>query len=133
MIVCILFCPGVSGLMKILANDEVLPSFLAATNSKGAAYMSIICFVLISMSLFVAIFDPVNPTAIVEFGGVYAIAFLSVLLMFVLGNITTKLCCPQLKRTVTAHWWEALFTLGAVSMGLVGESVAVSVCFYCLL
>ena len=112
---------GVSGLMKILAKDKVLPMFLAATNSRGAAYVSIIAFVLISMSLFVAIFNPTNPTAIVEFGGVYAIAFLSVLLAFVFGTMLLKLYRAQLARMIISKWWEIFISFSAIFIGLVGE------------
>ena len=107
--------------MKRLANDKVLPSFLSATNSRGAVYASIICFVAISMSLFVAIFDPTNPTAINNFGGVFAIAFLSVLSAFACGAILLKLYRAQLARMVIAKWWQIFVSLGAVFVGLIGK------------
>ena len=73
---------GVSGLIKRLAGDRLLPAFLRETNSRGAAYWAILCFVSLAFSLFGAIYSPGHPSAIDDFGGVYAIAFLTVLTAF---------------------------------------------------
>jgi amino acid transporter len=112
---------GVSGLLKRLACDQVMPSFLAATNTRGAAHAAITTFVLISMSLFLAIFDPKNPKAIDDFGGVFAISFLSVLVGFACAAVLLKLYRAKLARLVIAKWWHIFLSLGAVTVGLIGK------------
>jgi amino acid transporter len=111
----------VSGLIKRLAGDGVLPSFLGATNSRGAAHMAIGAFVAVSMSLFLAIFDPADPTAIVNFAGVYTISFLSVLVCFALAAVLLKLYRAKLARMVIAKWWQIILSLAAVTVGLIGR------------
>jgi amino acid transporter len=120
---------GVSGLIKRLSFDRVLPSFLAYTNNRGAAYAAIICFVGVSMSLFLAIFDPADPTAINNFGGVFAISFLSVLVAFASAAVLLKLHRSTLARLVIAQWWQIFVSLGAVFIGLIGELVAHGFCW----
>ena len=114
---------GVSGLLKRLANDKVLPEFLSWTNSRGAPYTSIITFIVLSMSLFLAIYTPGDPTAINAFGGVYTIAFLSVLTAFALGAILLKLYRPKLARLAIAPWWTIFLSISAVFIGLIGNIV----------
>jgi amino acid transporter len=114
---------GVTGLMVRLSKDGVIPDFLSRENSNGAPYWSIILFVSIMLSLFQAVFDPTNPTEISGFGGVYAIAFLSVLTCLSIGAILLKLYRPRIARLVISKWWEIFFSLGAVLAGLVGNIV----------
>ena len=112
---------GISGLMKRLANDKVLPQFLATMNSRGSAYYSIISFVVLCISLFLAIFNPDDPTAIDSFGGVYTISFLSVLVAFAGAAILLKLYRPLLARLVIARWWQIILSLLCVMLGLIGK------------
>jgi amino acid transporter len=114
---------GVSGLLKRLANDLVMPKFLAQTNSRGAAHMAIITFVIVSMSLFLAIFNPDEPKAIGDFGGVFAISFLSVLVAFAAAAVLLKLYRARLARMVIAKWWHIILSLCAVSAGLLGNII----------
>ena len=109
--------------MKKLAADQILPRFLAATNPCGAAYLSIIVFVALCMTLFLAIFDPTNPTAIKKFGGVFAISFLSVLIAFGIGACLLKLYRAKLPRLVIAKWWQILVSVAAVVAGLIGNII----------
>lgn len=112
---------GVSGLLKRLANDKVLPEFLATINSRGSVYYSIISFVVLCISLFLAIFNPNNPTDIGSFGGVYTISFLSVLVAFACAAILLKLYRPRLARLVIARWWQIIASLICVLLGLIGK------------
>lgn len=113
---------GVSGLLKRCAADKVLPHFLSYTNYRGGAYGAIIVFVMLSISLFLAIFDPKDPTAINQFGGVFAISFLSVLFAFGCSAVLLKLYRPHLARLVMADWWEITVSVMAVFAGLIGKS-----------
>jgi hypothetical protein len=114
---------GVSALMCRLSADSVLPAFLGRMNSRQAPYISILVFVALSMSLFVAIYDPTSDSAINDFGGVYAIAFLSVLSAFAISTIILKLHRAQIARRMIARWWEITVSLFAVTVGLIGNIV----------
>ena len=80
---------------------------------------------LCCMSLFLAIFSPTNPTAINNFGGVFAIAFLCVLTAFACGAVLLKMYRAQLARMVIAKWWQIFVSLGAVLVGLIGKYLVV--------
>lgn len=117
---------GVSSLLKTLAVDSILPSFLSWTNRRNAAYVSIIVFCCISISLFTFIFTPEDPKNIGGFGGVFAIAFLSVLISFLFANILIKLNRQHLPRLVIAKWWEVWFCSLTIGAGLLGKCLTCS-------
>ena len=114
---------GVSGLLNRLARDKVLPSFLQLTNRRSAPYASIVMFVAVAIALFQTIFNPANPTDIGKFGGVFAIAFLSVLCTFAVSAALLKLFRAQLPRMAVAKGWQVAFSFGSVFVGLVGNIV----------
>lgn len=111
---------GVSGLLSRLASDHIIPEVLATKNSRKAPYLAITTFTVLAISLFLAIFNPTNPTAINDFGGVFAIAFLSVLISFATAAVLLKLYRPWLARRVVASWWQVLLSLFAVVAGFIG-------------
>ena len=96
---------GVSGLIDRLSNDRILPQSFTYRNIRGAPYVTIIMFVILAITLFLAIFDPADPTGIANFGGVFTIAFLSVLTCFGVGAILVKLYRPKLARLVISKWY----------------------------
>jgi amino acid transporter len=114
---------GVSSLLRTLSTDGVLPSYLILTNRRGAAYAAIGTFCTFAISLFLLIFSPHNPRSIGGFGGVFAIAFLCVLLSFVYANFLLKLNRQKLGRLVIAPWSEVWFCLFALSAGLMGKQL----------
>jgi amino acid transporter len=95
---------GVSGLLGRLAKDRVLPEVFGYTNAGGSYYIAITIFVIVAVTLFLAIYDPEDPTAINNFGGVFAISFLSVLTAFGCGAVLLKLYRPRIARLVIANW-----------------------------
>ncbi len=124
---------GVSGLLGRLAKDNVLPSVLARKNYRGAPYVAIIVFTGISVTLFLAIYDPTDPTAISNFGGVFAISFVAVLIVFAFGSIMLKLYRPKIARLVIAKWWQIGISLVAVCAGWVGNITLTPYVFYLFL
>jgi amino acid transporter len=111
---------AVSGLLKRLAKDKVLPSYLLTTNQRGAVYASNITFTLISIIFFLTIYDSTKADQINRIGGVFAISFLAVLLTFAVGAISLKLYRPKLARLEVAKWWHIIFSLFAIAAGLIG-------------
>jgi amino acid transporter len=124
---------GVSGLLSRLAKDQILPELFSYTNSRGSNYIGIIIFVGLSISLLLAIFDPEDPKGIHDFGGVFAISFLSVLTAFAGGAILLKLYRPHIARLVIAKWWDIIISGIAVIAGLVGNIVLTPDIFYIFL
>jgi amino acid transporter len=114
---------GVSGLLTRLAKDKVLPEVLSHTNCQNASYVAIITFVITAITLFLAIFDPEDPTGINNFGGVFAISFVSVLIAFAYGAITLKLYRPRLARLAISSWWQIVVSLISVTVGFIGKLV----------
>jgi hypothetical protein len=51
----------------------------------------------------------------------YAIAFLSVMSLFALGNLMLKFKRSQLKREVRATWLQTFIALGGVIIALLGK------------
>jgi hypothetical protein len=114
---------GVTGLLDRLAKDKVLPDCIASVTSWGTHYIAIISFSIGSISLFLCIYDPSDPTGIKRFGGVFAISFLSVLACFAFAAILLKLYRPYLARLVITEWWQVVFSGCAVTVGILGNIV----------
>jgi len=114
---------GVCGLLERLAKDKVLPEQLAIVSSWGSTYVAIVCFVIFCVSLFLTIFDPANPIGIKRFGGVFTIAFLSVLAAFSFAALLLKIYRSNLARLVITKWWHVVFSFVAVLLGLIGNIV----------
>eukprot|EP01041_Mallomonas_annulata_P004120 gene4120-8191_t len=112
---------GINGLVRRLAQDKILPSILLRTNVRGSNHWIIFCFFILCSSLFIAIFNPEDPTAIGIFAGVYALAFLLVMLAFALACISLKIQRPVMPRLVVIPWWQLIICLLAVSAGIVGN------------
>ena len=55
-----------------------------------------------------------------QLGNVYAIAFLSVMSLFALGNLMLKFKRNELKREVKATWTQTFIALGGVIVALFG-------------
>eukprot|EP01033_Poteriospumella_lacustris_P001254 gene1254-915_t len=124
---------GIAGLLRRLAADSILPQALAIEDSRGTPSVAIIVFLVLSLSLFLAIYDPSNEHAIEDFGGVYAIAFLSVLVCFAMAAVMLKLYRPYLARRVIAKWWQVFCSLICVSLGFLGNIILAPKVFYLFL
>lgn len=124
---------GIAGLLRRLAADSILPQALAIEDSRGTPSVAIIVFLVLSLSLFLAIYDPSNEHAIEDFGGVYAIAFLSVLVCFAMAAVMLKLYRPYLARRVVAKWWQVFCSLICVTLGFLGNIILAPKVFYLFL
>lgn len=124
---------GIAGLLRRLAADSILPQALAIEDSRGTPSVAIIVFLVLSLSLFLAIYDPSNEHAIEDFGGVYAIAFLSVLVCFAMAAVMLKLYRPYLARRVIAKWWQVFCSLICVALGFLGNIILAPKVFFLFL
>jgi amino acid transporter len=107
---------GVSGLLERMTLDRILPPFFLKKNSKGSSYRIIITFFLLSVSVLIFTNGTVKLLA-----GVYTISFLSVMILFGIGNVLLKVRRGQLPRPEHASWGAVLLAIIAVAIALFGN------------
>jgi amino acid transporter len=91
---------GVVGLVRRLAGDRCLPAFLMQRNQwRGTNHWIIFGFFLICSSLYLMVNGNLT-----DLGGVYSIAFLSVMSLFALANMTLKYKRGSIPRALHASW-----------------------------
>jgi len=103
---------GVSGLMKRMTLDRILPQFFLKENKRGSNYAILITFFLLCISVLAITNGQLGPLA-----GVYTISFLSVMAFFAIGNFLLKGKRPKLPRPVYAG-------ISTVALALLGVLVA---------
>ncbi|MEO5911421.1 MAG: APC family permease [Pelobium sp.] len=111
---------GVSGLLERMTLDRVMPNFFLKKNKKGSSYRIIILFFLLSISVLFITKGKVELLA-----GVYTLSFLSVMALFVAGNMLLKIKRKRLPRPEKAKWSSLIFALGAVICAIVGNVLIV--------
>ncbi|KAG7375300.1 hypothetical protein PHYPSEUDO_001999 [Phytophthora pseudosyringae] len=109
---------GINGLFQRLAIDRVLPSFLLKVNScRGTNHYIILAFFIVSASL-VFILD----AEVTVLSGVFALAFLCVLLSFIIACLLLKICREEIPRKRTTSWINATFCLCTVVLGILANA-----------
>ncbi len=107
---------GVGGLMERMALDRILPDFLLKKNKKKSPYLIfMLFFVLCTSILFVTGGD------LAELAGVYTIAFLSVMVLFGIGNLLLKLNRQNLPRPERASYLALFIAIAAVFAAILGN------------
>lgn len=96
--------------------DRCSPQFLLRTNRRGTSHRIIIGFFILSVSVLLITQGKVEALA-----GVYTISFLSVMVLFGLGNILLKVRRARLPRPVQAGWLAVLTAISAVILGILGN------------
>ncbi|TWU27649.1 APC family permease [Bythopirellula polymerisocia] len=109
---------GVNGLVHRMTLDRCLPQFLLKTNRRHTTHRIIIAFFLLSVSVLL-----ITQGELKALAGVYTISFLSVMILFGIGNILLKVRRAQLPRPVRASWPSVLIAIAAVVTGLVGNAL----------
>jgi amino acid transporter len=109
---------GVTGLIRRMALDRVLPQFLLAQSSRGTSHRVIIAFFALCTSITVLTAGELKTLA-----GVYTISFLAVMALFGIGNLLLKLKRDQLPRPTRASLPTVLLAILAVLVGLVGNAL----------
>lgn len=110
---------GITGLVKRMALDECLPQFLIKENSKGSSPVIILSFFSLSVSILL-----ITQGNLSSLGGVYAIAFLSVMSMFGLSNIILKTTRPELKKGYTFPSFLVVLAIVSTVVGVFGNVFA---------
>lgn len=109
---------GVGGLMKRMALDRILPKFLLITNGKGSNYLIFIVFFALCVSILL-----VTKGDLAKLAGVYTIAFLSVMILFGIGNLLLKLNRSRLPRPEKSSWLGLFIGIFAVFAAIIGNVI----------
>lgn len=109
---------GVGGLVQRMTLDRILPQFLLRLNRRNSAYRIMIAFFLLCASILLITGGELGALA-----GVYTISFLSVMVLFGLGNILLKVKRARLPRPERAGWLSLLLAIAAVLAALIGNAV----------
>ncbi|MCX7548642.1 APC family permease [Xanthomarina sp. F1114] len=109
---------GVGGLVERMTLDRILPKFLLKKNKKGSSYLIFISFFILCVTIL--IFTQGNLKAL---AGVYTIAFLSVMILFAIGNILLKINRKNLPRPERASVGALFFGILGVDLALIGNMI----------
>ncbi|MDC8002044.1 APC family permease [Aequorivita todarodis] len=109
---------GVGGLMERMALDRVLPSFLLKRNKKKSPYLIFILFFALCTSILVVTHGDLPSLA-----GVYTIAFLSVMVLFGIGNLLLKVNRKNLPRPERASYLAVILAIASVIAALLGNII----------
>lgn len=109
---------GVSGLVERITLDRVLPPFLLKKNKRGRSYRIAIVFFLLSVSILLITNGKLSALA-----GVYTIAFLSVMVLFGIGNFLLKVKRKNLPRPEYSSWPSLLLGIAAVIIAIIGNAI----------
>ncbi|MCO6175975.1 APC family permease [Flavobacterium sp. NRK F10] len=109
---------GVTGLVERMTLDRVLPPFLLKKNKRGSSYRIAIVFFLLCVSILLITRGKLSALA-----GVYTIAFLSVMVLFGIGNILLKVRRQNLPRPEKSSWIALLIAIGAVIIAITGNAI----------
>ena len=109
---------GVTGLVHRMTLDRCLPQFLLITNKRGSAYLIMISFFLLCVSILFITAGDLGALA-----GVYTISFLSVMALFGFGNILLKMRRNRLPRPVRAKGVALFVGISAVLAALLGNAI----------
>ncbi|CAE8596144.1 unnamed protein product [Polarella glacialis] len=109
---------GITGLHRRLALDRIMPPWFLVTNElRGTNHVIIISFCVLAVSLRLLVSD------MSVLGGVYAIAFLGVMMLFCISNLAMKLNRERLRRSPVAPLWSVGIAFCLVAAGFVGNLI----------
>ncbi|HQW04727.1 MAG: APC family permease [Flavobacteriales bacterium] len=107
---------GVSGLMKRMTLDRILPQFLLKENARGSSPRILILFYALCVSVLLITNGKIGAMA-----GVYTISFLTVMAYFALGNFLLKIKRSRLPRPESAKPFVVALALLFVIIALYGN------------
>tara|TARA_B100000029_G_scaffold489340_1_gene547007 strand:- start:537 stop:2642 length:2106 start_codon:yes stop_codon:yes gene_type:complete len=112
---------GVTGLVHRMTLDRCLPQFLLKKNKRfGTTHRIIIAFFILAVSVLV-----VTDGALEALAGVYTLSFLSVMVLFAVGNMLLKVRRARLAgaQPERAPWIFVLIATAAAAAALTGIAV----------
>lgn len=107
---------GVTGLMKRMALDRILPQFLIKENKKGSSPRILIVFFALCVSVLFITEGALGPLA-----GVYTISFLLVMAYFGYGNLLLKIKRAKLPRPEIAKPYAVVIAIIGIVLAIYGN------------
>ena len=107
---------GVSGLLKRMTLDRILPNYFLKENKNGSCYRIIVTFLVLCISVLVATNGDLESLA-----GVYTFSFLAVMALFGIGNLLLKFKRKKLPRPERANGLVVVIAIGFIVTGFVGN------------
>lgn len=107
---------GVSGLMKRMSLDRILPQALLKENKSGSSPRILLVFFLLCVSVLLITNGELGPLA-----GVYTISFLAVMAYFGIGNFLLKIKRAKLPRPEYAQPYVVAIAILAILAAIYGN------------
>jgi len=107
---------GVSGLLKRMTLDRILPNYFLKENKRGSNYRIIITFLILCISVLL-----VTQGRIEALAGVYTFSFLAVMAMFGIGNLMLKFKRKKLPRPEKARGISVVIAISFIIIAFLGN------------
>jgi len=107
---------GVGGLVERMSLDRILPRILLKKNKRKTSYLIYVVFFILCVSILLITEGDLKALA-----GVYTIAFLSVMVLFGIGNLLLKVNRSKLPRPEKASWIAVFIAISGVIIALFGN------------
>lgn len=107
---------GVGGLVERMSLDRILPRILLKKNKRKTSYLIYVVFFILCVSILL-----ITEGELEALAGVYTIAFLSVMVLFGIGNLLLKINRKKLPRPEKASWIAVIIAIAGVIIALIGN------------
>ncbi|GEP51030.1 hypothetical protein FNO01nite_17020 [Flavobacterium noncentrifugens] len=109
---------GVSGLLKRMTLDRILPNYFLKENKRGSNYRIIITFLILCISVLL-----VTQGHLESLAGVYTFSFLAVMALFGIGNLLLKFKRRKLPRPEKARGLAVVLAIGFIVAAFAGNII----------
>jgi amino acid transporter len=116
---------GVSGLLKRMTLDRILPNYFLKENKRGSSYRIIISFLILCTSVLI-----VTKGDLISLAGVYTFSFLAVMGLFGIGNLLLKFKRKKLPRPEKARGISVVIAITFIIIAFRGNFILNESSFY---
>lgn len=116
---------GVSGLLKRMTLDRILPNYFLKENKNGSNYRIIISFLILCVSVLF-----VTKGKLESLAGVYTFSFLAVMALFGIGNLLLKFKRKKLPRPEKARGLAVVIAIALIIVAFIGNYILNENSFY---
>ncbi|PKB17217.1 APC family permease [Flavobacterium sp. 5] len=109
---------GVTGLLKRMTLDRILPNYFLKENKRGSNYRIIISFLVLCVSVLI-----VTKGDLVSLAGVYTFSFLAVMALFGIGNLLLKYKRKKLPRPEKANGLAVVIAISLIIIAFAGNYI----------
>ncbi|SHF94766.1 amino acid/polyamine/organocation transporter, APC superfamily [Flavobacterium segetis] len=109
---------GVTGLLKRMTLDRILPNYFLKENKSGSNYRIIISFLILCVSVLF-----VTKGNLESLAGVYTFSFLAVMALFGIGNLLLKFKRKKLPRPEKAKGISVIVAISLIIIAFTGNYI----------